>query len=222
MVRRLERPVYFGVSTVHTQGALRTHHSGRRDYDNPVPRRGAKPEHPANDNRGLCHLPRNRNRQVRLLRANEAGIRNHSLRRPLHRQARLHGHRLGGFPNPLWLTTAGCCFYNGDETEVTLDESLGIRSIVGGAFLSSGAARVNITGTTPMIELYDGAVRRHRAYLGARGCPRCLQGLHLDSLRLDNRLIARSVGCSVITVGYAVFRVANKNLIKYSVSYKNL
>ncbi|NLO63667.1 MAG: hypothetical protein GX095_00300, partial [Clostridiales bacterium] len=29
--------------------------------------------------------------------------------------------------------------------------------IVGGAFLSSDAARVNITGTTPMIELYDGA-----------------------------------------------------------------
>lgn len=47
--------------------------------------------------------------------------------------------------------------YNGIEETVTLDESLGIKEIVGGAFLSSAAKRVIITGQTPVIELCEGA-----------------------------------------------------------------
>jgi uncharacterized repeat protein (TIGR02543 family) len=47
--------------------------------------------------------------------------------------------------------------YNGTGEIVTLDESLGIREIVGGAFLSSNASRVIITGETPVIALCEGA-----------------------------------------------------------------
>ncbi|MDD3946261.1 MAG: leucine-rich repeat protein [Clostridia bacterium] len=69
------------------------------------------------------------------------------------------------FTGTKWLQDAGdfivdnsrLLLYNGEDKNVTIEESSGIRSIVGGAFLSSRAFRLVINGDTPMIELYDHA-----------------------------------------------------------------
>lgn len=151
-----ERPVYFGVSTVHTQGALRyiiaggeitiTQYLGEAQSLNiPQTITVGSATYPVTVIGKYAFYGLTRLESVTI----PSGVRY------------IGKHAFTGTAwaaSQIFVVDNGrLLLYNGDETEVTLDESLGIRSIVGGAFLSGGAARVNITGTTPMIELYDGA-----------------------------------------------------------------
>jgi len=92
-----------------------------------------------------------------------------------------------------WLLHAGILIidnhrlllYNGTEDIVKLDESLGIREIVGGAFLSSTAKRVIIIGDTPLIELCDGAFDG----IDLVTVPGIALDIYKDSLWSDNSMI---------------------------------